>query len=274
MSLFLKGYLKRHVKAALTGMGLSIVPLDEAARYAARSNLLSLLSRCRAANGELRDFIEFSLVHFEETYSQWQQDLFALWANRSRKAGYFVEFGAADGITLSNTYLLEKQYAWSGLLIEPHPNFFSNLRRLRPRATCIHAAIDPSFSESPHPLKIVVADQLSSLEGYEDRDLHTPLRQRRTVINVPSVNLNKLLAEYAREKPIDFMSIDTEGSELDILRGMDFDSFGPNCLVVEVNNRAEDCSAIEALMERRGYQSLFDRRVTRGDLWFRRRNIV
>jgi hypothetical protein len=53
-----------------------------------------------------------------ESYSQIRQDLFVLFA-LGKTPGYFVEFGACDGVYLSNTFLLETYYGWSGLLVEP-----------------------------------------------------------------------------------------------------------------------------------------------------------
>ena len=66
-----------------------------------------------------------------EAKGQLLQDLWALWVSRQKKGGYFVEFGAASGVHLSNTWLLEKKMGWSGLLAEPNPVFLGSLRKNR-----------------------------------------------------------------------------------------------------------------------------------------------
>ncbi len=61
------------------------------------------------------------------SYAQLNQDRNVLNHYNQLKHGYFVDVGAHDGITLSNTYLLEKYYEWSGICIEPLPNQFNKL---------------------------------------------------------------------------------------------------------------------------------------------------
>ena len=55
--------------------------------------------------------------------------------------GVFVEAGAADGVTGSNTLWLERERAWTGVCVEPHPETFQHLRRLRPGCVAVHAAV-------------------------------------------------------------------------------------------------------------------------------------
>ena len=66
-----------------------------------------------------------------DSKSQNEQDIFALFANNFKSDGSFLEFGAYDGITFSNTYLLEKNFGWRGLIIGPIPNHFGMMKQNR-----------------------------------------------------------------------------------------------------------------------------------------------
>ena len=74
----------------------------------------------------LREFVSKD----QTTYSQIKQDLFVLYYYQDTP-GYFVEFGALDGVDTSNTYLLEKEHGWKGILAEPLPRFVKIIPRIR-----------------------------------------------------------------------------------------------------------------------------------------------
>ena len=80
-----------------------------------------------------------------EQYSQGGQDVYVTNILREKRDGYFVEVGAYDGFTISNTYLLEKNYGWKGICIEATPYRIQDLKNNRPNAICIETAV---FSES------------------------------------------------------------------------------------------------------------------------------
>ena len=73
-------------------------------------------------------FLAYVLKNFDLSKAQIFQDIFVLFMTNEKKGGYFVEFGATNGVTLSNTYLLEKSFGWEGILAEP--------------ARCWHARIE------------------------------------------------------------------------------------------------------------------------------------
>jgi len=66
-----------------------------------------------------QDVLEFLLINREKSSAQLLQDLFVIYFSKGKKSGYFVEFGATDGISNSNTHLLEKALEWQGILAEP-----------------------------------------------------------------------------------------------------------------------------------------------------------
>ena len=75
------------------------------------------------------------------TYSQLNQDVDVIQFYKNKENGYFIEIGANDGINLSNTYLLEKNYNWKGICVEPIPDIFNKLKNNRPNSICVNKAI-------------------------------------------------------------------------------------------------------------------------------------
>jgi len=75
------------------------------------------------------------------SYSQFKQDLFLLEFYNKKYNGYFIEIGASNGITDSNTYLVEKDYNWKGICVEPIPYRFRDLKNNRPNSLCYNYAV-------------------------------------------------------------------------------------------------------------------------------------
>lgn len=149
--------------------------------------------------------------------------------------GFFVEFGAYDGITLSNTYLLEKAFGWAGILAEPAPAQAANCRRIRgcvvdERCVWHTSGQRVEFNEVPGH------EELATVTTYETADMHAPTRAgARRVVEATTVSLADLLAEHHAPKTIGYASIDTEGSEYDILAAFDFSRHQFLVLSVEHN---------------------------------------
>jgi FkbM family methyltransferase len=195
--------------------------------------------------------------------SQIGQDLFALSQNGFKRNGYFVEIGAASGVNLSNTYLLEKQFDWTGILVEPAPVWHEELHRER------NSIIDKRcvWSQSGQILNFVSADtpELSTIATFIESDFHKDNRQGTTLM-VASVSLIDLLAEYDAPREIEFLSIDTEGSELSILESFDFDTYKIKCIAVEHNWTAAR-EKIFNLLTQKGYRRVHHR-VSQWDDWY------
>ena len=77
----------------------------------------------------LPGFIHFAIAKVGESKSQIFQDLFVLYCLQNKSEGFFVDFGATNGVSLSNTYLLEKDYGWNGILAEPRTNLGAKVKR-------------------------------------------------------------------------------------------------------------------------------------------------
>lgn len=197
------------------------------------------------------------------SHSQLMQDTFVLHQLCRKRGGFFVEIGVGDGVKLSNTYLLERSYGWRGILAEPNPVFHRNITAAR-KATLDTRVV---YSDSGLRLEFLSVDQapeLSTLRGFGSDDRH---RREGTTIVVESVSLTDLLRAHDAPRHIDYISIDTEGSELEILRGFDFDSFKVAIFTIEHNNVAARRDAIADLMRARGYAQVWPA-LSRFDGWF------
>ena len=166
---------------------------------------------------EIEKFFEKEQV----SYSQLKQDLFALY-HKQDSPGYFVEFGSLDGIDTSNTYLLEKEHGWTGILAEPLPRFTDDLHRNR---SCI---IDTRcvFSHSGDVVQFGEVEDIpavSTLISHKDQEsIWKDIRQTNKIHDVVTVSLDDLLDEHNAPAVIDYLSIDTEGSEYTILSAYSF----------------------------------------------------
>lgn len=147
--------------------------------------------------------------------SQLRQDLFVLSQLEFKTDGYFVEFGATNGVDWSNTFLLEKLFGWKGILAEParvwHPEL-DQRRSAHIEKRCV-------WRDSTSTLTFTEAEsaELSTISSYNNSDSHRLERKKGVSYQVSTVSLNDMLAQYDAPKEIDYLSIDTEGSEFEIL---------------------------------------------------------
>ena len=165
--------------------------------------------------------------------SQLGQDILALCINGLKRDGFFVEFGATDGVELSNTFLLEKKFGWTGILCEPGNIWHRDLAKNRTcfiDTRCVANKSDEliDFAQAPNAV-------LSTIVDFQDSDLHAGARANSLVYQVKTVSLRELLRTYNSPFEIDFLSIDTEGSEYSILRDFDFGEYRFNLICVEHN---------------------------------------
>lgn len=191
----------------------------------------------------------------KKSVSQLGQDLWVLEKLDFKKNGFFVEFGATNGVQLSNTYLLEKYFEWNGICAEPNPGFFKELVINRQCVTS-QDCIGPSSGEI---VDFVLADAFGGLLKYANQDMHAEKRKAYRdigqVAKVKTISLDDFLKKYNAPKKIDYLSIDTEGSEYDILQALSFDRWNITLITVE-HNFSENRSKIRNLLERHGYSCI------------------
>jgi FkbM family methyltransferase len=204
------------------------------------------------------------LASNDNSKSQLKQDLFVLHELNFKHNGFFVEFGATNGIDFSNTFLLEKDYAWDGILAEPARNWHKDLKANR---TCnietncvwINSNTVLEFNEA-------VSKELSTIKQFNASDGHEKNRMHGELYNVNSISLIDLLDKYNAPKTIDYLSIDTEGSEYEILSHFDFSKYSFKIISCE-HNFTENRDKIYQLLTRNGYKRKFNG-LSKWDDWY------
>jgi len=167
------------------------------------------------------------------------QDLFVAKMLGNKQSGVFVDIGANDGVKISNTLYFERELGWSGLAVEPLPCIFEKLQSNR-RCHVLNACISDKEGKSCFLEVVGASNMLSGLASKLDprhvRRIHKNIRrQGGTVheIEVETTTWEVALSKYLI-KCVDFLSLDTEGGELDILRSIDF--VGTPVRVISVEN--------------------------------------
>lgn len=197
------------------------------------------------------------------------QDLMVLFETKTLMGGYFVEFGACDGKHFSNTHLLEKNYCWNGIVAEPSPIWHDRLFNERScfiSTKCVYNKTGESvvFNETPDPA-------LSTVDLYSNTDQHAESRVHGRRFEVQTITLQDLLAEAKAPNHINYLSIDTEGSEFDILSSFNFEEYRIDIITVEHNFRS-DRSDIYNLLSAKGYRRKYER-FSMFDDWYVRLDI-
>lgn len=210
----------------------------------------------------IRSFLKYSLSFGAISSSQILQDSFVQWVLNEKKHGFFCEFGATDGVSLSNSYSLEQHFGWTGICAEPGSSWHADLRRNRPGAAietrCVWSSTGEqlTFSETSDR-------ELSGLSQFHKSRFFTPSRKRAKTYMVETISLNDLLKIHNAPNDFDYLSIDTEGSELSILKAFDMNLFQPKIITVE-HNYGSNRQMIYDLLTSFGYRrvlpeiSLFD----------------
>jgi FkbM family methyltransferase len=191
-----------------------------------------------------------------ESFSQHGQDIYVYDHDFKHHAapGTYVDIGAYDGVRFSNSFLFEKYLRWRGICIEPLPSAFMRLKENR-TAHCVNCAIsDYSSTGEFLDMSVGIAGRmfsgLSATYSESQYNLVSHYARRIEKIEVEVRRLGPILDAH-RIRRVDYMSIDTEGSELKIL--MDFDFAAYDVSVLSVENNTED-PEIRAVLRAAGYR--------------------
>ncbi len=183
------------------------------------------------------------------------------WLHLILKKRFFVEFGATDGITKSNSWLMESQYEWSGIIAEPARRFHKKLPYSR------NCSIETKAVWSKSNVKLdfleTVSPGLGTIKKFKDVDHHKRIGK---TYEVETISLEDLLYKHNAPKVIDYLSIDTEGSELDILSSFKFDQYKIKIITVE-HNYTQNREKINLLLTQQGYKRVLES-VSLFDDWY------
>ena len=197
--------------------------------------------------------------------SQLRQDLFVLSQLNFKKKGFFVEFGAADGFKLSNTYILEKNFNWKGIISEPAKIFHKKLTLNR--HCVIEKRIIWKVSNQNLKFKETSIPDLSTISKFSNSDNWSKRRGKKyKQYNLNTISLIDLLKKYKAPKVIDYLSIDTEGSEFEILKNFNFSMFTFKIITCE-HNFTKNRQKIFNLLTQKGYVRKF-KNLSQFDDWY------
>lgn len=252
------------VNRFLVFFGYTLAKLTEVQnlRVLERSDSGQLLSFLRKfGTNQVGDLLEVS----PNSKSQLRQDLFVLAVLQFKREGYFVEFGATNGIDLSNTWLLEKHFEWTGILGEPariwHDQLLKNRSLSVIDSSCvwIESNLKILFNETESP-------ELSTIDEYSKQDGHSHERALGKKYTVSTITLIDLLQTQGAPSYIDYLSIDTEGSEFAILSAFDFSKYSFGVITCE-HNYSPQRDLIYNLLVGHGYKRVFAS-ISNFDDWY------
>jgi FkbM family methyltransferase len=240
-------FFKRLITRTLAKFGYLAIQLTEYSEIQSKAlskNYLELIAGLHA--NDCAESISAAL----KAKSQLGQDLFVLSQFNFERDGFFVEFGATNGRDLSNTYLLEKEFGWRGILAEPAKIWHTELslnRSARIDFNCVWKATGKTlvFNETRFP-------ELSTIEAFNESDMHNESRDHGKSYKVSTISLLDLLRKHEAPKVIDYLSLDTEGSELEILEAFDFSQYEIKVITVE-HNYTSNRDKIYDLLTSHGY---------------------
>jgi len=150
-----------------------------------------------------------------------------------RKHGFFLDLAASDGVSDSNTYILEKEYQWTGICVEPNEYSYKSLCKNR-QCICDDSCIDEKRGEVQFlqngGLGGIVADDTDNnniTRGMLLERLHNRIVTKKTI------TLEDLLVKHSAPSIIDFFSLDVEGAEERILKSFPFSKYVFTSLCIE-----------------------------------------
>ena len=150
----------------------------------------------------------------------------------NKKGGFFIELGANNGLFQSNTAFFEKEMEWTGILIEPSLIGYEQCKINRPNSVCLNCAcVSNDYKDEYIKGDFTNNHPMGSVNGVR--------RGSKNLVKVKAVTLEKILNAH-RPTNIDFLSLDTEGYELEILKGLNLDKYRPKYMLIEIYTTAYD----------------------------------
>lgn len=137
----------------------------------------------------------------------------------------FIEVGAFDGVIQSNTKLLEEFYGWTGILVEPSPVLYKRLVNNRPRSQCFQCALGSPEQNGSYLFGNFDGSLMSSMDGNRE---HRPATERVLMRTLQSI------LDETNIKHVNFFSLDVEGYELNVLKGIDFNQTSFDYILIEI----------------------------------------
>lgn len=197
-----------------------------------------------------REITELSTLGKKRSFSQFGEDQFLVDYFGSR-CGLYIDIGGNHPFRLSNTYLLYRQ-GWHGIVVEPIRRLYLKHKRFRPRDVQVNAAA----SDNPGTLRFfeIVPSLLSTCDPQEAaKTLQAQGALLLDEYTVPIVTVAHLYRKHLAPAPIALLSVDTEGHDLAVLRGIDWHSMRPEVVICEANDAPTE-EAVKSLLGGQKYE--------------------
>lgn len=200
-----------------------------------------------------------------ESYSQAGEDrivALVLETFLGKKSITYLDVGANHPIDGSNTYLLYKNFdIKKGVLVEPNPDMASLLSQKRPDDVVINAGMGASQQEALQ-YYMMEDDALNSFSYQKAKELETLGHRIVSVKDIPVFGINETINSYFAGIQLDFMNIDVEGMDTDILYAIDYKHYAPRIICIEtieyMGLKREDYQDILDFLAEQGYTLLAD----------------
>jgi FkbM family methyltransferase len=214
-------------------------------------NRVRQLPALYGAGVALRDIYSLVKSAYHGSYSQHGEDAYVADFFGKRPNGFYLDLGASHPFRFSNTYLLYRS-GWHGMTVEPIPRLGKLHRRWRPRDTLLPIAVGRTGGT------LEFFEMTPSVLSTLDREVATQyVADRRAVIfqrySIEVAPINQVFEQANAIAPIDFVSMDIEGLDTDVLSVVDFSRFRPSLFCIEFNN-ANARQDIEELFSRAKYE--------------------
>jgi FkbM family methyltransferase len=197
---------------------------------------------------QIFDFIDYK--------SQLNQDKWVVMMTQGKQQGIFLEIGSTDGVDLNNTFCLEKVFSWSGICVEPNPDFFKKLCANRTATTFPYCF----YKESGQIVEFIPDSVFGTISEFSSTDFHASRREKFVsesgTIKVITARPEDILNLYDFPEIFDFLSLDVEGAELDVLECFNLSKWRPALACIEHNYVADKRLAIFELLSSYGYQRI------------------
>lgn len=175
---------------------------------------------------------------------------------KNKRNGVFLDIGAHDGEVFSNTFFFEKELGWTGICVEPNPKVYNRLVTIRD-CKCFNNCVSDVSMDLDFTVVNGYAEMLSGItSNYDPRHL----QRIRDEVNLMGGSIENIkvrsetitnLSELAGISHFDFCSIDVEGSEINILRSIDFTKIKIDYFVIENNYGTPE---VQNFLEQKGYK--------------------
>ena len=192
--------------------------------------------------------------------------------------GFFVEAGANDGFTQSNTYYFERLRGWRGVLIEPIPELFERCKKMRSHSHVVQSAlVGPDYKGTTIDMQFaglmsVTSDAFGD-EGKRRAHIENAVNAAQMdesgayIVSVPVNTLSKILEQASVTQEIDLLSLDVEGGEIMALEGLNRSLHSPRFICVEarlpdviISMLSSTHELVEVLTDKGDYQDILFRR--------------